>query len=67
MHPPKNGWRQWFPQGSNAASDEKSGTQPPDRNTIAAKGAGSQKPKNKQSLDYALKTGLAGGLAGCAV
>jgi len=25
------------------------------------------KKKNKQSLDYALRSGLAGGLAGCAV
>ena len=34
---------------------------------ITAEWAGSQKPKNKQSLDYVLRTGLAGGLAGCAV
>ncbi|KAL8945683.1 MAG: hypothetical protein Q9222_007814, partial [Ikaeria aurantiellina] len=33
--------------------------------TVAVKVAGDQ-PKNKQSLDYVLKTGLAGGLAGCA-
>lgn len=40
---------------------------PSDGKPIAAKWAGSQKSKNKQSLDYVLRTGLAGGLAGCAV
>lgn len=38
-----------------------------DGQTIASKRAGSQKKQNKQSLDYVLRTGLAGGLAGCAV
>ncbi|KAI4112449.1 MAG: hypothetical protein LQ345_006407 [Seirophora villosa] len=33
--------------------------------TVALKPGGSQ-PKNKQNLDYVLRTGLAGGLAGCA-
>lgn len=37
-----------------------------DGQTIASKRAGSQKKQNKQSLDYVLRTGLAGGLAGCA-
>lgn len=35
--------------------------------TITSKRAGSQTKQNKQSLDYVLRTGLAGGLAGCAV
>ena len=38
------------------------------RREVTTKGPGSQEVKrNKQSLDYVLKTGLAGGLAGCAV
>ena len=38
------------------------------RREVTSKGPGSQEvKKNKQSLDYVLKTGLAGGLAGCAV
>ncbi len=38
-----------------------------DRQIVTAKGYGSHKQKDKQSLDYVLRTGLAGGLAGCAV
>lgn len=38
-----------------------------DERTIASERAGSQLPRNKQNLDYVLRTGLAGGLAGCAV
>ena len=38
-----------------------------DEGTIASKGAGRQRHRNKQNLDYVLRTGLAGGLAGCAV
>lgn len=38
-----------------------------DGRTITSKRAGSQHKQNKQSLDYVLRTGLAGGLAGCAV
>lgn len=35
---------------------------------VTSKGPGSQEvKKSKQTLDYVLKTGLAGGLAGCAV
>ncbi len=34
---------------------------------VTAKRAGSQRHSEKQSLDYAVRTGLAGGLAGCAV
>ena len=40
---------------------------PESRETIAPKWAGSRKKLNKQSLDYVLRSGLAGGLAGCAV
>ncbi|KAL9023763.1 MAG: hypothetical protein Q9196_006990, partial [Gyalolechia fulgens] len=35
------------------------------KSTVAAKPAGSH-TQNKKSLDYVLKTGLAGGMAGCA-
>ena len=35
--------------------------------TIASQKAGRRTQKDKQSLDYAMRTGLAGGLAGCAV
>ena len=38
-----------------------------DEGTIASKGVGNQRHRNKQNLDYVLRTGLAGGLAGCAV
>lgn len=46
---------------------------PPPQATIAAPdepsitGKGKAKPRNKQSLDYVLKSGLAGGLAACTV
>ncbi|KAL8844758.1 MAG: hypothetical protein Q9176_000858 [Flavoplaca citrina] len=39
--------------------------QPPNDATIAVKSTGGQK-RDKQNLDYVLRTGLAGGLAGCA-
>lgn len=38
-----------------------------DTEMVASKGSHSPKQKRKQSLDYVLRTGLAGGLAGCAV
>ena len=41
--------------------------QSPDEGTIASKRVGNQRHRNKQNLDYVLRTGLAGGLAGCAV
>lgn len=47
--------------------DGSSVLQPPEEQKVASKGAGSQRLRNKQSLDYVLRTGLAGGLAGCAV
>ena len=40
---------------------------PADFATVASKGAGSQRHRNKQNLDYVWRSGLAGGLAGCAV
>ena len=40
---------------------------PQDSNTVTSKRVGSPGHGNKQSLDYAMKTGLAGGIAGCAV
>ncbi|KAL8787282.1 MAG: hypothetical protein Q9195_007841 [Heterodermia aff. obscurata] len=52
--------------GSRAFQQEVSAKSSSHGTTIAAEWAGSQKPKNKQSLDYVLRTGLAGGLAGCA-
>ncbi len=55
---------------SRREQDNKGGstnTQPANEGTIASKAAGSQRHRNKQSLDYILKSGLAGGLAGCAV
>ncbi len=39
----------------------------PDQDTIASKAVGKRRKSDKQSLDYALRSGLAGGLAGCAV
>lgn len=54
--------------GSRGSLQQEASTTPPSNGeAIAAKWAGSRKPKNKQSLDYVLRTGLAGGLAGCAV
>ncbi len=39
-----------------------------DDNAVATRGPGQEKGKlEKRSLDYALRSGLAGGLAGCAV
>lgn len=54
-------------RGSQRLQDEKSRAQSLEGESIAAKGAGSQRHRNKQSLEYILKTGLAGGLAGSAV
>lgn len=38
-----------------------------DTEMAASKGSHSPKHNSKQSLDYVLRTGLAGGMAGCAV
>lgn len=38
-----------------------------DEGTIASKGVGNQRHRDKHNLGYVLRTGLAGGLAGCAV
>ena len=54
-----------MPQGSQRLAKSKSNPDFKDQQTVASGGVG--RPKNKQSLDYALKTGLAGGLAGIAV
>lgn len=40
---------------------------PPNAEAIASKGIGNQRHRNKQNLDYVLRTGLAGGFAGCVV
>ncbi|KAL9098191.1 MAG: hypothetical protein Q9163_006105, partial [Psora crenata] len=40
--------------------------QPQDEGTIASKRGRSQRHRNKQNLDYVWRSGLAGGLAGCA-
>ncbi len=56
-----------LPQGGQSLQDEPQSVRPTDRGTVASKGAGSQRHQNKQNINYALRTGLAGGLAGCAV
>lgn len=56
-----------LPRGEQSLQDEKSNIQSADRGSIASKRAGSQRHRDKQNIGYALKTGLAGGLAGCAV
>ena len=38
-----------------------------EQETITSKGVDVQRHKNKQNLEYVLKSGLAGGFAGCAV
>ena len=38
-----------------------------DEGTIASKRVGNQRHRNKHNLNYVLRTGFAGGLAGCAV
>lgn len=55
------------PRGEQSLQDEKSEPQLPDRGTIASRGAGSQRHRDKQNFDYLWRSGLAGGLAGCAV
>ena len=46
---------------------EQPSIKPANRGTITSKRAGSQTHKHKQNIPYVLKSGLAGGLAGCAV
>lgn len=46
--------------------EDRAVSQDAETQTIASTGASQQKRK-KQSLDYVLRTGLAGGLAGCVV
>ena len=47
--------------------DHKLQNQSTDDGTVASKRVGIQRHRNKQSLDYVLRSGLCGGLAGCAV
>ena len=47
--------------------NEKAVAQVSSESMIAQKGPRGQKKWNKQSMDYVARTGLAGGLAGCAV
>ena len=61
-----SGQRAQAPQMGLPLGEQKN-VQPSDQDTIALKGAGSQRHRNKQNLDYVVKSGLAGGLAGCAV
>ena len=51
--------------GDERLPTDKAAIPNPTEPAIAASGA--VKRRNKQSLDYVLKSGLAGGLAGCAV
>lgn len=54
--------------GSSASSNHFSSVENDhDRPEVAGKIRDAEKPKNKQSLDYVMKTGFLGGLAGCAV
>ena len=52
-------------RGETGLQPDKTSVPPPDESTIAEKGT--VKRRNKQSLDYALRSGLAGGLAACTV
>ena len=54
-----------FGRVEHGLQTDKAAVSGPNEATVATKGAGTH--RNKQSLDYVLKSGLAGGLAGCAV
>ena len=47
--------------------DQKLRNQSTDDGTVASRRVGIQRHRNKQNLDYVLRSGLCGGLAGCAV
>ncbi|KAL8690009.1 MAG: hypothetical protein Q9218_004442, partial [Villophora microphyllina] len=64
--PPSQSPRPSEDDGRHDRAAEKATLQSSYNTAIALKPAGSH-TNNKQSLDYALRTGLAGGLAGCAV
>lgn len=51
--------------GERRLPNDKAAIPNPNEAAIVQKGAKGQ--RNKQSLDYVLRSGLAGGLAGCAV
>lgn len=53
--------------GGGRGEPDAASRQPLSGGTIAPRESRSWKSRNKQSLDYVLRTGLAGGLAGCAV
>lgn len=55
------------PRGGQRIQEENRKAELPDRGSIATKGIGSSKYQDKQSLNYALRSALAGGLAACAV
>lgn len=55
------------PGGEQRLQGESRSVRSKDQEAVTSKGVGSQRHENKQSLDYAMRTGLAGGLAGCAV
>ena len=52
-------------RGEKALRTDTAPISPPDETTVAGKGP--VKHRNKQSLDYVLRSGLAGGLAACTV
>ncbi len=54
-------------RGEQSLQDKDSNIRSTDEGSIASKGSGSQRHRNKQNLDYLWRSGLAGGLAGCAV
>ena len=54
-------------RGQQKLQDNSSTLQCTDEETIASKEAGGQRHRHKQNPDYVLRTGLAGGLAACAV
>ena len=52
---------------TTSAQKRESSSNTTSERAIAQRKLGSPKKTDKQSLDYALRSGLAGGLAGCAV
>ena len=55
------------PRGEQVLQEKDTDVPFPGRSSIASKVIGSQGRQNKQSFDYAARSGLAGGLAACAV
>lgn len=52
---------------SPGMGEQKLQNQSTDEGTVASRMVGNQRHSNKRNLDYVLKSGLCGGLAGCAV